>query len=152
MEWSSEEKSFFSEGYVLTFSESLISRISVEDKPDAKYLAEVYVTQKSASFDIFKLHYRIFEKNEGELAPILYKGKAVIEICLDFDAGSKHIEFKTPEILIDGNDRFESMSMEPMPMLNGLTLMMATKVFLASVMRYFSSPFKNKTKKAINAD
>ena len=152
MEWSSEEKSFFSEGYVLTFSESLISRISVEDKPDAKYLAEVYATRINSSWEVYHLHFRIFEKNEGELAPILYKGKAVVEISLEFEVDETVLKFRTYEILIDGNDRFESMSMEPRPMLNGLTLMMATKVFLASAMRYFSSPFKNKTKKAINAD
>lgn len=135
MELNRDEEEFFELGKTFNLNKLIITRINIDDDDEIEYNATVYATYDKEDSRVGYLHFKPYDGTSEDFEPAYsYRGykisdvKLTIEQNTDYDDNNFFV-FQTSDVEIltcDGKHH----KIETPSMLDGLSLVCASKVFL----------------------
>lgn len=147
MDFNNNDQEFFESVKTFNLNKLLISRIDIDDDDEIKCNADVYVTLNPNGRDA-SMHFKPYDGTSEDIDPTyLYNGSKICDIVLNFeqdedDDENKFFIFNTDNVKIltlDGRCH----EIEVMSSLNGLSLCLASKVFLIDIFRILLNQEEN---------
>jgi hypothetical protein len=142
-----DEQTLFEEGVVLSTNQLVLSKILVNPEEDERYMfsTDLYATINPQSVEKGYLHFRIFDGTSEDFDPALsFNDRKIAEIILPFeqqegDNEELYFSYNTQNgarlIFIDG----ESQEFRTLSGLDGLSLIIASKLFFINIIRVLES-------------
>lgn len=136
-----EEQKLFNEGIVLSANKLMFSKVYVDDDEDYQFSADLYATTDSDDEEVGYLHFRLFNGTSEDFDPALsYENKKISEVTLkfkqegDYEEDSRFI-FKTDDGVMIVFFNGETQIIKTPSQLNGLSLILASKIFFIDAIR-----------------
>lgn len=140
---SENERNFFDEGIILSANKLILSKVRVDDEDyedECKFSADLYATIDEENENQGYLHLRVYDRTKEELDPtIVYENKKILEAILKFaqegDEDDYRFIFKKKggaKIIFSDGEKKEINTPSD---LNGVSLILATKIFFIDVIR-----------------
>lgn len=144
---TNDEQTLFEEGVVLSTNQLVLSKILVNPEEDERYIfsTDLYATITPQSVGKGYLHFRIFDGISEDFDPVLsFNDRKIAEIILPFeqqegDNEESYFSYNTQNgarlIFIDG----DSQEFRTLSGLDGLSLIIASKLFFINIIRFLES-------------
>jgi hypothetical protein len=146
-----EEQKLFDEGITLSADKLIPSMVYVDDDEDYQFSAYLYATTDSANREYGYLHFRLYDGTTDDFDPALsYEGRKISEVTLSFEQEVDSEDEDISRFIFNTSDgaeikyfRGESQEIFTPSQLNGLSLLLASKIFFIDIIRILRNSDNN---------